>query len=240
MLLLHVERTADTSNPESVLNVVDDFCYSRHWMMHVGDIKGRIVDDSVRLAVRGLDPFTGETSGDSSSSGSSLCAVEIGSYCGYSTVRIARLLPPHVLMYSVETEPQCRGWTKRMLAKAGLLGKVKIIPSVSEMIETISMETDRKSVIFIFIDHAKEKYLDDLKLFEKSDRMRSPGCVVVADNIYSFGIPLQEYINHVDVGSGLYDPSVIHRRCIEYSSSEEFSSSSAIEFEDGVAVSVYK
>jgi catechol O-methyltransferase len=234
MLLLHVERVAETGNPESVLSAVDDFCYSRHWMMHVGDIKGQIVDDAVLLAARGLITSTHKTSN------SAECAVEIGSYCGYSAVRIARLLPSHVLMYSIETEPQCRAWTKRMLTKAGLLHKVEIIPEISQMLQIISMETDKKSVVFLFIDHAKEKYLEDLKLFEKSNCMKSPGCVVVADNIYSFGVPLQDYINHVDILSGLYDPSSIHKRNIEYSTTEELVSSSTNEFEDGIAVSVYK
>ena len=52
-MLLYVERiTARGRDADSVLLAVDNFCYTRHWMMHV----------------------------------SSSCAVELGSYCGYSSV----------------------------------------------------------------------------------------------------------------------------------------------------------
>lgn len=34
-MLLYVERVAVSGDPSSVLLAVDNFCYSRHWMMHV-------------------------------------------------------------------------------------------------------------------------------------------------------------------------------------------------------------
>lgn len=34
-MLLFVERVATSGDPKSVLLAVDNYCYSRHWMMHV-------------------------------------------------------------------------------------------------------------------------------------------------------------------------------------------------------------
>jgi hypothetical protein len=73
-LLLHVQREAERGNPASTLRAVDEFCYSRHWMMHCGDRKTQYLDKALRLARR---------------ENQNLVCLEIGSYCGYSAVKIA-------------------------------------------------------------------------------------------------------------------------------------------------------
>ena len=55
------------------MTTIDKFCWEEKWMMNVGDVKGKILDD----AVNQTKPMK---------------ALELGTYCGYSSVRIGRLL----------------------------------------------------------------------------------------------------------------------------------------------------
>jgi len=49
-LLLEVERRAKQT-AESVLAVIDEFCYSRHWMMHIGERKGAALAQEIEDTV---------------------------------------------------------------------------------------------------------------------------------------------------------------------------------------------
>ena len=83
-LLLHVQREARRGNPASVLEAIDEFCYSRHWMMHCGDRKTQYLDKALCLA-----GSKDSQEIHSASKSQNLLCLEIGSYCGYSAVKIA-------------------------------------------------------------------------------------------------------------------------------------------------------
>lgn len=51
--------------------------------------------------------------------------LELGTYCGYSTVRIARLLPPHAKLITLELNPDFAAIARQVIAWAGLMEKVK-------------------------------------------------------------------------------------------------------------------
>ena len=42
-LLLFIKNHATNNDPESVIRAIDTFCYSRHWMMHAGDLKLQLI-----------------------------------------------------------------------------------------------------------------------------------------------------------------------------------------------------
>lgn len=54
--------------------------------------------------------------------------LELGTYCGYSTVRIASLLPPNAKLYTLEFNPDNAVIARQVIAWAGVEDKVK--PSV--------------------------------------------------------------------------------------------------------------
>ena len=167
------------------------------------------------------------------------CAVEIGSYCGYSALRISSRLNGSEMLYSIENNSRCREWTRRLVAKAGLSERVVIVATIAEALEKIRA-TERR-ISFIFIDHAKERYVEDLKFIEQSGLMLSPGCTVVADNILSFHSPLQEYIDHV-TDETIYASYELLKSPVEYSGAgvSDFPSADTVGLEDGLAVSVWK
>lgn len=163
---------------------------------------------------------------------SSCCAVELGSYCGYSALRIAQNLNNGELLYSIDIDDRCRKWTQRLLRKAGLLERVVVARNIDDVVSEIKLFG--KVIIFLFIDHAKEKYVEDLIKFENSGVMQSPGCTVLADNILSFNVPLNEYIAHVSGNIEKYSGYQLHVSTVEYSSA----SSTIVDVEEAKATVV--
>jgi hypothetical protein len=87
-LLLFVERYAQRGNPASVLDAIDSFCYGRHWMMHCGDKKVKYLEKALQLG-REKVKVTASGMNHCPVASSQLVCLEIGSYCGYSAVKIA-------------------------------------------------------------------------------------------------------------------------------------------------------
>lgn len=52
--------------------------------------------------------------------------LELGAYCGYSAVRMARLLPPGGRLFTMEINPDFAAITQQMLDFAGLQDKVQL------------------------------------------------------------------------------------------------------------------
>lgn len=54
--------------------------------------------------------------------------LELGAYCGYSAVRMARLLPPGARLLTIEVNSDYAAITRQMLDFAGLQDKVQHLP----------------------------------------------------------------------------------------------------------------
>ena len=146
---------------------------------------------------------------------------------------------------SVERDPECVGWARRLVAHAECDSIVTVLEGTAEsclpaMVDMLGGEGKEPVIDVLFIDHDKEMYLHDLLLLEKSGLMRK-GCVVIADNVVVFGLQ-QDYLTHVR-GSGKYSSSVLHESSIEYSlqdlSINVVAPSSEEPVEDGVEISIY-
>lgn len=60
-----------------VIDLVDDYGWNHGWLMNVGDIKGKIMDDALQLRL---------------AQGDVKVALELGTFIGYSTLRLVRTL----------------------------------------------------------------------------------------------------------------------------------------------------
>jgi hypothetical protein len=49
-LLTYVKRTAKQGDAQSVIDSIDKWCWSSQWMMNIGNLKGKILDDAVIAA----------------------------------------------------------------------------------------------------------------------------------------------------------------------------------------------
>ena len=74
--LRYARQHAAAGDPDSVLAALDRFGREQRFLMNVGDEKGLVLDD----LVRGV--------------GADARILELGCFCGYSAIRIARLLGP--------------------------------------------------------------------------------------------------------------------------------------------------
>ena len=156
--------------------------------------------------------------------------VELGTYVGYSTVRWAAQLKDGARLWSIDPEPASQASASRLLRKAGLADRVTLLRgTAAEWIPKLSRELSGRPIDFLFIDHAKDEYLPDLKRIEEAGLLHA-GSVVAADNVLVFG--LDEYVDHVR-RSGVYRESRTYTATLEYTEA-----GAADAMVDGVEISV--
>lgn len=193
-LLMTVTEKATQGDPQSVLDVIDNFAWNGPFLMNVGDVKGKILDD----AIRARQPKV---------------ILELGAYCGYSGTRIARLLPPGGRLISVEKDPLMAAIATKMVEWAGLADRVTIlIGTLESRAHYIQTKLGIKSFDLVFLDHHKDFYLSDLQLLERSQLVVS-GSVLVADNVIYPGTPA--YLDYVRSRPSVYR-TVFHPSFLEY------------------------
>ncbi|KAG8455940.1 hypothetical protein GDO86_001947 [Hymenochirus boettgeri] len=169
-MLDYVLENAVRGDPQSVVDKLDQFCRSKEWTMNVGDEKGLILDKVVIEA----DPSI---------------VLELGTYCGYSAVRIARLLKPGARLLSMELNPVHASVARKMIEFAGVHHMVEVLEgSAEEFIPKLKQTYGVETVDFVFIDHWKDRYLIDTKMLEEFRVLRE-GSVLLADNVVYPGVP---------------------------------------------------
>ncbi|KAM4808510.1 catechol O-methyltransferase-like [Rhinophrynus dorsalis] len=205
-ILDFVLQNAVRGDPQSVVDNIDEYCSKREWAMNVGDEKGLILDKILKEA----DPSV---------------VLELGTYLGYSAIRIARLLKPGARLLTVEMNPVHVDIAKQMIEFAGVQDKVKILQgSTEEIIPTLKTDHGIQHFDFVFIDHYGNRYKPDTVLLEECGLLRK-GSVLVADNV---GFPnATEFLAHVRT-SGNYD-------CTNYPAHVEYTDE-----EDAVEKAVFR
>ncbi|KAM8961863.1 catechol O-methyltransferase-like [Pelodytes ibericus] len=192
-ILEFVLKNAVRDDPQSVIDHIDKYCNEKEWAMNVGDQKGLILDKTVKET----DPSV---------------LLELGTYCGYSAVRIGRLLKPGARFFTVEMNPAFASVAKQMIEFAGLQNKVQIIEgATNDIIPQLKKKYELDTLDFVFVDHWKDKYKPDTILLENCNLLRK-GSVILADNVWVPGAPgFLEYVRT----SGRYD-------CTNYPSKLEY------------------
>ena len=103
----YVEANARRGDVDDVLATIDKFATEESMLVNVGDEKGELLDAAVRRA----DPKL---------------ALELGTYCGYSSLRIARAAPD-AKVYSVEFAAANAEVARRIWAHAGVDDRVTCV-----------------------------------------------------------------------------------------------------------------
>uniref|UniRef100_W5NBA7 catechol O-methyltransferase n=1 Tax=Lepisosteus oculatus TaxID=7918 RepID=W5NBA7_LEPOC len=175
-MLAHVKRHAARGDPQSVIDAIDYFCRHKEWAMNVGDEKGTILDSVVCEVSPGA-------------------VLELGTYCGYSTMRIARLLAPGARLITLEFNPANAAVARQVIAWAGLEHKVQLVEGSSgDLIPQMREKFGIDSFDLVFLDHWKDWYLPDTRLMEELGLLHK-GSVLLADNVICPGAP--EYLAYV-------------------------------------------
>ena len=184
------------------IRVIDDFGYNESLLMNVGDEKGEILDAALRRA----NPRR---------------ILELGTYIGYSALRMARAMPPGARVHSIEFAAANAGIARRIWDHAGAGDRLNVVVgSLGDGGETIArLEAQHgfcKGMLdFVFIDHAKQAYLPDLERIVARGWLH-PGSIVVADNVKFPGAP--EYHAHMKASEEKTWRTVEHETHLEYQS----------------------
>ncbi|HTV61731.1 MAG TPA: O-methyltransferase [Verrucomicrobiae bacterium] len=114
--------------------------------------------------------------------------LEIGSLGGYSTIWLARALPPGGRLVSLELDPKHAAVARRNISRAGLADVVTL--HVAPALETLQKLIAEKHppFDFVFIDADKESYP---AYFTSSLRLSRVGTCIVADNIIRQGAVIE-------------------------------------------------
>ncbi len=186
----YVRTHARHGDPQSVLRTIDRFAREERWLMNVGPDKGPLVEE---MAARLPDEAR---------------VLELGAYCGYSSIMLANALGNEAQVTSIEISGTCVDCARANVEVAGLSDRVTFVKGPStEVLATLDGRFD-----LVFLDHWKNLYKSDLMLMEERGLV-GPGTVVVADNVGDLFEP-DEYLHYVRT-SGRYDSE--HRAAtIEY------------------------
>lgn len=199
----YVARHAKPANPDDVLHTLDRFAREERWLMSVGPDKGPLI---LELAQR--LPANARI-------------LELGAYCGYSSIMIASAFGPEAQITSIEINADAVESSRANIEVAGLSGQVNVVHGASsDVIATLDGHFD-----LVFLDHWKDLYKPDLQLIEQR-RLIGPGSIVVADNVGEIFSP-ELYLDYV-------------RNCGHYDCENREATIEYTTLADAVEISVYR
>ena len=195
----YVLEHARAGDIDDVLATIDRFAYEKSLLVNVGDEKGALLDAAVRRA----DPKL---------------ALELGTYCGYSALRIARSAPG-AKVYSVELAEANAANARQIWAHAGVADQITcVVGTVADGGHTLdALAADHGfaagALDFLFLDHDKDAYLTDLQSILDRGWLHS-GSIAVADNVRLPGAP--KYRKYMREQQGKLWQTAEHKAHVEY------------------------
>jgi predicted O-methyltransferase YrrM len=122
--------------------------------------------------------------------------LEIGTLGAYSTIWLARALPPGGVLVTLEVNPVHARVARANLSRAALPGRVELVegPALDSLSRLAREGADPFDLVFIDAD--KPSYPEYL---EWSLRLARPGTVIVADNVVRRGDVVEEESTDLNV-----------------------------------------
>uniref|UniRef100_UPI003AAA4617 transmembrane O-methyltransferase homolog n=1 Tax=Centroberyx gerrardi TaxID=166262 RepID=UPI003AAA4617 len=153
-------------NADSVLETFDLYA-DTHPSLSIGPQRGEVLDGVLRR----VQPRR---------------VLELGTHCGYSSVRLLRLLPPAGRLLTVELDPLTAELGEEVILVAGFKhSQFQVLTSSSaEAIQTLRpfLEPERGTsagLDLVLMDHDPQLYLPDLLALETEGLLNPAGCSVL-------------------------------------------------------------
>lgn len=200
-LAIYVLAKAKRGDLADAIRVIDEYCYHESFLINVGEEKGEILDAAIRRA----KPQR---------------VLELGAYCGYSSLRMA-LAAPEAQITSIEFNAANAEIARRIWEHAGVGGRVTaVVGTLGDGGQTVRRLKEEHGLAkgtldAVFVDHDKDAYLPDLRLILSEGWLR-PGALVVADNVKFPGAP--EYRAYMNENEGKRWRTTEHETHVEYQS----------------------
>jgi catechol O-methyltransferase len=197
----YVEANARRGDVDDVLAAIDRFAREKSMLVNVGDEKGELLDAAVRRA-------------------SAKTVLELGTYCGYSALRMARVAPD-ARVFSVELAAANAEVARRIWAHAGVQDRITcVVGTIGDGGRTLdALATEHGfgagTVDLLFIDHLKTAYLTDLQSILARGWLHT-GSIAVADNMGVPGAP--KYRRYMREQQGVLWDTEEHKAHVEYQS----------------------
>lgn len=194
----YVVANARPGDPDDVIATIDRFAYEESFLINVGDEKGALLDAAVVRARPRL-------------------ALELGTYCGYGALRIARAAPA-ARVFSIELAAANAEIARSIWAHAGLADRITcVVGTIGDGGRTLDSLAQcgfgTGTLDFMFIDHDKSAYLADLQSVLDRGWLRR-GAIVVADNVKLPGAP--DYLAYMRAEQGARWNTIEHKTHGEY------------------------
>jgi catechol O-methyltransferase len=173
----HPSRETIQGSPAGVLQAIDEYGRTKKYLMNVGEDKGSIVTGIIKENKPRI-------------------MVELGGYCGYSTILFSDAVRTAggEKYYSLERSPKFAQVIRDLVEFAGLKDFVEVIVGPSDEGIRKLHSNGLKTIDMMFLDHYKPAYTSDLKLCEQLGLI-GKGTVLAADNVISPGNP--PYLEYV-------------------------------------------
>jgi catechol O-methyltransferase len=197
----YVLAHARAGDIDDVIATIDRFAYEESMLINVGDEKGALLDAAVRRAEPTL-------------------ALELGTYCGYGALRIARAAPG-AQVYSVELAEANAVNARQIWAHAGVADRITcVVGTIGDGGRTLDALATAHgfgagALDFVFLDHDKDAYLVDLLSILDRGWLHT-GSIAVADNVRIPGAP--KYRHYMRQQQGTLWNTVEHKAHLEYQS----------------------
>ena len=199
----YVFENAIRNNPDSVLKAMDNFAKNRRFLMNIGDIKGSLLINQLKKI------------------GSDLTILELGCFCGYSAILMAKNLTKFGKVVSLEVNKTYARNALEIIKYAGLEDKIIVIEGSSEKI----IGTLRYRFDLVLLDHWKNLYKRDLIAIEKRGLLKN-GSIIFADNVGKLISALagergysNDYLDYVRNNNNY--PNINIKTYLEYSMAED-------------------
>lgn len=218
-LLAHVLNTARRGDPGSVCAAIETFGEdvlnpSGLWLKVAGGGKADVLAAGVRRA-----PPKGSI-------------LEIGTYCGYSALRMATARPGTRIV-TLEVDPAHMVIARNIVAYAGLGHMIDVWTGHSKDVlhRLPARYGGRIEFCAVFMDQKGSRYDEDLDTLEHH-RLLKPGAVVMADNVLKPGSPL--FLWRL-TKSGAYKTDIVRVKEFAMPSEDWMSVSVRNEIQDGAS-----
>lgn len=110
--------------------------------------------------------------------------LEIGTLGGYSTIWLARALPPDGCLITVEANPKHAAVARENIARAGLTERVELREGRGVDVLAGMVDAGEETFDLIFIDADKPSYVE---YFEWALKLSRAGTLIIADNVVRKG-----------------------------------------------------
>lgn len=195
----HVLRTVPQGDIRAALRSFISFSERRRLGMHLGDEKGQLIEEAVRLGMPQEGPATVFEAG---------CHAGDGSLNAAAALLLGGAARPGSTIVSTEANTEWLEAAERVVGHATKGGALRFLPlelaesaPVEDFLETLRREHGVASFDAVILDHDEGLFLPYLRAILAKGLLRKGGTVYV-DNVKRKARALGEYLGFVDSASG--------------------------------------